>query len=648
MITPITATFPALNFPKEVDYPTQEDWAAFSAAAELNYGILSGAWSDKSEEFKAQTNNLAQEIQEIGENAFNAISLNTIEDLATYTGTGLVMVKDINRGGIFISRTESEIDPNTGILYVANDVTVFDGISCFWERHNNANLDAKWAGAEGNDTNADMAAIQKISYLKNKKYASPAPTVYDIFVIYGQSNAFGFAENNSIYRGDIPDYTYFWTNRVPPSKWNKMVHDLTFIQAGTPDSTGGAWVEFARSYIKETGRGVLYIPAAMGGKSLVELSKGSIYYTAMISAYNQSVIDTSFNIGNKYMLFHQGESDMTNGTSRESYQTLLGTFWTDIKTDTDIEKLFVFKVGSPQDRPEISRSSIQVAQDYVVANTIDMVLAFDGCSAFTKANYCLMSDGVHYTQLGYNLMGSKGGETVAKAIINKQGISEISSNHYNFLCTPSDVQHRLMGATLYTQNGQWVLKNLSDGGRFRASLVTNITVESNRILLTLSSRMTDIIGFQSNLNSLAMSNGLFISVEDGTVNNQLVLTIFADITAFVDTTTGAISYSPNGTGINTGLLGDLTCNIDEGISKLTYLGSNNAPVVSSYSSSSLTNTAVIAQRVVSSSSVWFKYIGTPTDNRAVVTFSRKLVNPSLIILNGLLLNVTGIIGERSL
>lgn len=63
MITPITATFPALNFPKEVDYPTQEDWAAFSAAAILNYGILSGIWSDKSEEFKVQTNNLALEIQ---------------------------------------------------------------------------------------------------------------------------------------------------------------------------------------------------------------------------------------------------------------------------------------------------------------------------------------------------------------------------------------------------------------------------------------------------------------------------------------------------------------------------------------------------------------------------------------------------------
>lgn len=150
MITPITATFPALNFPKEVDYPTQEDWADFSAEAELNYGILSGAWSDKSEEFKEQTNNLALEIQEIGENAFNAISLNTIEDLATYTSTGLVMIKDINRGGTFVSKTATEIDLRTGNLYVVNNGTVFAKLGGgFWVREYSGSVNVKWFGAIG-------------------------------------------------------------------------------------------------------------------------------------------------------------------------------------------------------------------------------------------------------------------------------------------------------------------------------------------------------------------------------------------------------------------------------------------------------------------------------------------------------------------
>lgn len=135
MITPITATFPALNFPKEVDYPTQEDWAAFSAAAELNYGILSGEWSLKSELYKNQMNTLALQIQEIGENAINAISLDTIEDLATYTGTGLVIVKDLNRGGTFIyDATQSAVN---------NGGTIFDG----WVRQYSGAVNVEWFGA---------------------------------------------------------------------------------------------------------------------------------------------------------------------------------------------------------------------------------------------------------------------------------------------------------------------------------------------------------------------------------------------------------------------------------------------------------------------------------------------------------------------
>jgi len=62
MATQITADLPTLDFPREVDYPTQEDWAAFSAAAEENFGILGGDWSTQMQLWKTEANAMSTEL----------------------------------------------------------------------------------------------------------------------------------------------------------------------------------------------------------------------------------------------------------------------------------------------------------------------------------------------------------------------------------------------------------------------------------------------------------------------------------------------------------------------------------------------------------------------------------------------------------
>lgn len=62
MATQITATLPELDFPLEADYPTQEDWAAFSAAAELNFGVLGGSWSTQMQLWKTEANAMSTEL----------------------------------------------------------------------------------------------------------------------------------------------------------------------------------------------------------------------------------------------------------------------------------------------------------------------------------------------------------------------------------------------------------------------------------------------------------------------------------------------------------------------------------------------------------------------------------------------------------
>lgn len=62
MASQITATLPTLDFPLEADYPTQEDWAAFSAAAEENFGILGGSWSTQMQQWKNEANEMSIEL----------------------------------------------------------------------------------------------------------------------------------------------------------------------------------------------------------------------------------------------------------------------------------------------------------------------------------------------------------------------------------------------------------------------------------------------------------------------------------------------------------------------------------------------------------------------------------------------------------
>ena len=96
MATQITATLPTLDFPREVDYPTQEDWAAFSAAAEENFGILGGDWSTQMQLWKDQANAMSTEL-----NTNATIAQGLADYQGDWTSKGYTLGQTVSVSGIY-------------------------------------------------------------------------------------------------------------------------------------------------------------------------------------------------------------------------------------------------------------------------------------------------------------------------------------------------------------------------------------------------------------------------------------------------------------------------------------------------------------------------------------------------------------------
>lgn len=85
-------------------------------------------------------------------------TIETIEDLITIpVGFNTVIVKDINRGGTFVSKTATEIDPNTGLIYAVDNWIVFAKLGGgFWVRQKSGEINSKW-----------LDGISNVSYFGN-------------------------------------------------------------------------------------------------------------------------------------------------------------------------------------------------------------------------------------------------------------------------------------------------------------------------------------------------------------------------------------------------------------------------------------------------------------------------------------------------
>ncbi|WP_186430876.1 sialate O-acetylesterase [Clostridium sp. BSD9I1] len=238
----------------------------------------------------------------------------------------------------------------------------------------------------------------------------------DIFLVYGQSNAMGYAGNS------VGDPTYKTPN-VTVWDGTKEIPLTNYMPTSQGEiSTGGAWVAFANEYARQTGRKAILANCAKGSQSIASLSKGSTnaLYSKLVewtNAIKTHITDKNKIVGKVAILWCQGEADAIAQTTRASYETSISALWTNIKADIGANSFNIFTVGFYNDNTKKYGWQIQNAQrNFSKANT-DVFIVFDNIDSLAGNN--MKVDGVHLNQYGYNFMGEIGAKNYCETVLLK-------------------------------------------------------------------------------------------------------------------------------------------------------------------------------------------------------------------------------------
>ncbi|MBG2898593.1 hypothetical protein I4898_00430 [Proteus mirabilis] len=447
--------------------------------------------------------------------------------------------------------------------------------------------------------------------------------VFDIFVVYGQSNAVGYAQDTYGFP-DVIDGAMFFDYKDNQIK--KITKALPYSSGNV--STGHAWATFANEYIRRTGRKVLIIPCAKGESSIVELSKpltpSNTVYDKMISSFNSAMIVANrdgISIGYKSILFHQGETDMTLGTKKQEYQNKLDQLIRDMRSDMGLDKCFLYRVGCPQNRKEMSWYAMQTAQDYLCQSYDWMVMAYSGCGTFTIGNG-LLREGVHYTQNGYNVMGHESASVIVDSLFNKNPSSEFETEMYGTPLLPQDqIWRYTYGRLLVGSDGNLTLLDKSNTGySYRTINISRIEMLEDKVRLYLQSRANWILGLDVEMNEGGKVFGVQCFPTIVSVGNNefaIDLSFLMDI-SFAVSTDGDLMRAPDlsSSSIPPFVSENITIDKSNGI-KITHGGITGFPVLFGVGGGSVSISNISSNSFMISSS-----------SGALITLNRMKVKPT--------------------
>ena len=240
--------------------------------------------------------------------------------------------------------------------------------------------------------------------------AKPAADVpIDVFLVAGQSNASGIP-------GDARG-----SPKVPAGA------ALQFYKGRISDANdpvgnaqpGSAWPSFAVTYHQQTGRRVLFVPAAVPASSLRRQAdflkmghwdeSGALFATAVQQA-DKALTELGGKGRFAGVLWDQGEADAlaidrgveTTADYEHELRKLIVRFRTHFGARAPF---YIFETGDGE--PPQGYAEVRKAQERVSRTTPDTPIVFTEAVSY-PARGLMAKDGIHYSQAGYNRMGHLG------------------------------------------------------------------------------------------------------------------------------------------------------------------------------------------------------------------------------------------------
>lgn len=419
-------------------------------------------------------------------------------------------------------------------------------------------LSYRVATSGATDNNFSTAGGVKLYALgRIAAYATNAEV--DLFIIYGQSNAQGQPASTVGALSWITASAEMWSGTAIVPLSNTMP-----VPVGGAFG-GSAWPAFANEYNAQTGRRAVYVNAARGSQSIADLSKPGTNYTNMLTwvdATKAAITARGDVMGRISVLWCQGERDQALGTTYDTYRSTLAQLWTDLKVDIGATKLAIWPLGRYTSASVRQAWPVQEATLAFAMTTPDAFVAYGGVSGFSSENG--MSDGVHYTMAGYNLMGRMGAKTTAAMLFDNATEDAETPRLYGQVRYSSWQRQSRASAVITRGSGgtyDWTNTRGASGSFIRS---IDAATDANELRLMLAMPAQQYLEFLAEPERDGKQRGLVpcvrvISGTDSVADDYIGVSFaFQSLPIRVNMTAGTIDISSFGTAYNTAFAGMVT------------------------------------------------------------------------------------------